>query len=83
MDLAAAGDLKLSFGVARPGWDCHDRKFFVGRHGFDQLDTRRAAEREAIPTRFRLSPDQVDNVIAAGRDVLRSSPAFRAFAGSM
>jgi NTE family protein len=73
---------RAKFG-ARPGWNCRDLKFFVGRLGFDQLDIGRAAELDAIPTRFRLSPDQVDNVIAAGRDVLRSSPAFRAFAGSM
>lgn len=73
---------RAKFGT-RPGWNCRDLRFFVGRLGFDQLDTRRAAELEAIPTRFRLSPDQVDNVIAAGRDVLRSSPAFRAFAGGM
>jgi NTE family protein len=73
---------RAKFG-ARSGWNCGDLRLLVGRLGFDQLDTRRAAELEAIPTRFRLSPDQVDNVIAAGRDVLRSSPAFRAFAGGM
>jgi NTE family protein len=68
---------------ARPGWNCHDLKFFVGRLGFDQLDPARAADLEAIPTRFRLPPEQVDSVIAAGQDALRSSPTFRAFAGSM
>jgi NTE family protein len=73
---------RTKFGV-RPGWNCHDLKFFVGRIGFDQLDPARAAELETIPTRFRLPPDQVDAVIAAGRDALRANPAFRAFAGSM
>jgi NTE family protein len=68
---------------ARPGWNCHDLKFFVGRLGFDQLDLARAAELEAIPTRFRLPPDQVDAVIAAGQDALRTSSTFRAFVGSM
>ena len=68
---------------ARPGWNCHDLKFFVGRLGFDQLDPTRSAALEAIPTRFRLPAEQVDSVIAAGRDVLRGNPAFRAFAGSM
>jgi NTE family protein len=38
---------------------------------------------EAIPTRFRLPAEQVDDVIAAGRDALRSSPAFQYFARSM
>jgi NTE family protein len=71
---------RAKFG-ARPGWNCHDLKFLVGRVGFDQLDPARAAELEVIPTRFRLPPDQVDAVIAAGRDALRSNPEFRAFAG--
>jgi NTE family protein len=68
---------------ARPGWNCHDLKFFIGRLGFDQLDPARATELEAIPTRFRLPPEQVDSVISAGRDALRANPTFRAFAGSL
>ena len=68
---------------ARPGWNCHDLKFFIGRVGFDQLDPARAAELETVPTRFRLPPEQVDSVIAAGRDALRVNPTFRAFAGSL
>ena len=73
---------RVKFG-ARPGWNCRDLKFFVGRLGFDQLDPARARELEAVPTRFRLPPDQVDAVIAAGRDTLRTNTTFRAFAGSM
>lgn len=68
---------------ARPGWNCRDLKFFVGRLGFDQLDPLRAAELDAIPTRFQLPVEQVDSVIAAGRDTLRASPTLRAFLGSM
>lgn len=68
---------------ARPGWNCHDLKFFVGRVGFDQLDPARAARLETVPTRFRLPPQQVDEVIAADRDALRASSAFRMFAGRM
>jgi NTE family protein len=68
---------------AGAGWNCKDLKFFVGRLGFDQLDAARAAELEAVPTRFQLPPQQVDDVIAAGRDVLRASPTFRAFAASL
>ncbi len=68
---------------APPGWNCSDLKFFVGRLGFDQLDPARAAELDFVPTRFQLPANQVDSVIAAGRDALRISPAFRAFAGSM
>lgn len=68
---------------ARPGWNCRDLKFYVGRVGFDQLDQTRAAELEIIPTRFRLPPEQVDSVIAAGRDALRASPTFRSFAAGL
>lgn len=68
---------------APANWNCRDLKFFVGRLGFDQLDRVRAAELEAIPTRFRLPPQQVDDIIAAGRDALRVNPTFRSFAASL
>lgn len=73
---------RARYGAPR-GWNCHDLKLFVGRLGFDQLDPARAAGLDAVPTRFHLPPQQVDEVIAAGRDALRASPVFRAFAGSM
>lgn len=78
--LSAADRVKYG---ARPGWNCRDLKFYVGRIGFDQLDQARAAELEVIPTRFRLPPEQVDSVIAAGRDALRASPTFRSFAAGL
>jgi hypothetical protein len=68
---------------ARPGWNCRDLKFFIGRLGFDQLEPARATSLDAVPTRFQLLAAQVDDVIAAGRDLLRASPVFRAFAASM
>jgi hypothetical protein len=73
---------RARYGV-RPGWNCRDLKFFVGRLGFDQLDPARASILEKVPTRFQLPQDQVDDVIAAGRDTLRASPVFRAFAASL
>jgi NTE family protein len=68
---------------ARAGWNCHDIKFFVGRVGFDQLDPARAAQLEAVPTRFHLPPEQVDSVISAGKGALRASPVFKSFAASL
>jgi NTE family protein len=65
---------------ARPGWNCKELNFFIGRLGFDQLDPARAATLETVPTRFHLPQQQVDDVIAAGRDTLRGSPVFQAFA---
>lgn len=73
---------RASYGV-RPGWNCRDLQFFVGRLGFDQLDGERAAVLENVPTRFQLPQAQVDEIIAAGRDTLRLSPVFRAFAAGL
>jgi hypothetical protein len=73
---------RASYG-AKPGWNCKDLQFFVGRLGFDQLDGERAAALENVPTRFVLPQAQVDDVIAAGRDTLRSSPVFKAFAAGL
>jgi NTE family protein len=78
--LSAADRAKYEAG---PGWNCRDLKFYVGRVGFDQLDQARASELEVIPTRFHLPPEQVDSVIAAGRDALRASPTFRSFAAGL
>jgi NTE family protein len=64
---------------APPGWNCRDVKFFVGRIAFDQLGPERAAALNAVETRLRLPPDQVDMLIAAGRDALKNSVVFRSF----
>ena len=68
---------------ARPNWNCRDLKIFVGRLGFDQLDAARAAQLAAVPTSFKLPQEQVDAVIAAGRDTLRQSTVMKAFVGSL
>jgi NTE family protein len=60
-------------------WDCHDLKFFVGRINFEQLGAPRAIELNSIPTRFKLSPDNVELLIAAGQDALRTNSTFREF----
>ncbi len=73
---------RARYGV-RPGWNCKELNFFIGRLGFDQLDPARAKVLEAVPTRFQLPQQQVDDVIAAGRDTLRESPVFKAFAARM
>jgi NTE family protein len=67
----------------KPGWNCRDLKFFVGRVSFDQFSGARAAELNAIPTRFKLSPESADLLINAGREAVRNSAPFRAFVGSL
>ena len=56
---------------------------FVNRVGFDQLGPERAAALNAVDTRLKLPTDQVDAVIAAGRDALRINPTFRDFLKGM
>jgi NTE family protein len=64
---------------AAPNWNCRDLKLFVNRVGFDQLGPERAKALNAVDTRLKLPTDQVDAVIAAGRDSLRGNPTFREF----
>ncbi len=68
---------------APPNWNCRDVKTYIGRLSFDQFEASRAAALNAVPTRFHLPPQQVDEVIAAGRDALRSSATLQAFVKSM
>jgi NTE family protein len=68
---------------AGPNWNCRDVKFYVSRVGFEQLGHERAAQLDAVETRFKLPAQQVDMVIAAGRDALNSNTKFRAFVRSL
>ena len=68
---------------APPGWNCRDVKISVGRIAFDQLDPQRAAALNAIETAFKLPPEQVEMVISAGHDALKSSSVFRSFVASL
>jgi hypothetical protein len=64
-------------------WDCRDLKFFVGHVEFDQLGARRSLELNSIPTRFKLSQEEVEKVEIAAEDALRANPTFHAFLGSL
>jgi NTE family protein len=68
---------------APPGWNCRDVRFFIGRLAFDQLGPERAAALNGIETRLKLPADQVELLIAAGRDALQANPVFRSFMSSM
>ena len=68
---------------AGSNWNCRDVKFFITRVGFDQLGVEREAQLDKVETRFKLPTDQVDMVIAAGRDSLHSNEKFRAFLRSV
>jgi NTE family protein len=68
---------------APPGWNCRDVQFFISRIGFDGLPPDRTKALNNVQTRLKLPPDQVDMLIAAGRDALAANPKFRAFMGSL
>jgi NTE family protein len=68
---------------APPGWNCRDVQFFISRVGFDGLSPDRTKALNGVQTRLKLPPDQVDMLIAAGRDALAANPKFRAFMGSL
>jgi len=68
---------------APPGWNCKDVQFFVGRIAFEQLGPERAAALNNVQTALKLPPDQVDELIDAGRDALKTNPVFRDFLKSL
>ena len=68
---------------APANWNCRDVKIFVGRVSFDQFDDQRAAKLNAVETSFKLPPDQVDMLISAGHDAVKSSGVFNAFLNSI
>jgi len=68
---------------APPNWNCRDLKFFVGRLNFDQLGDERARKLNMVPTRFKLPAEDVDLLIAAGADSLRTNGVYKAFLASL
>ena len=68
---------------AGPNWNCRDIKLILTRVAFDQLGPARAKVLNAVDTRFKLPVDQVDAVIAAGRDALAVNPQYREFLKSL
>jgi NTE family protein len=68
---------------APAGWKCDDLKFRLGRVGFDQFDASRSALLNAVPTRFKLPPKQVDLLITAGAEALRTNSTYQAFVADL
>jgi NTE family protein len=81
---ALSPELRKRYG-APANWNCRDLKLAVTRVGFDQLGPERANVLNAVDTRLKLPVNEVDTVIAAGRDALGTNPAYvdflKAFGG--
>ncbi len=63
----------------KPGWNCRDLKFFVGRVDFGQFQGERAKLLNAVPTRFVLPPEQIELLVQAGHEAVKNSPTFSRF----
>jgi NTE family protein len=63
-------EVAASLKRARPSWRCDDVTFEVARISFDDLSPDRARRLHAIPTRLKLPPEDIDALVAAGRDAL-------------
>jgi NTE family protein len=74
--LSAADRTRLGVGA---NWRCGDVTFYVERLSFEQLGQERSGILNAIPTRFSLPEEQVDQLIAGGADALRQSTAYQSF----
>jgi predicted acylesterase/phospholipase RssA len=59
------------------GWDCRDVEITVELLSFRNLALEAKAALNGVPTRFTLPEEQVDMVIAAGREAVRSNQAIR------
>ncbi len=64
-------------------WNCRDLQFFIGRLGFDQLGGAREDYLNKVKTSLQLPEDQVDEVIAAGDEIVTNNDVVRRFLGSM
>jgi predicted acylesterase/phospholipase RssA len=65
------------------GWDCKDVKLFVGEASFASLPPALRDKLNTVPTRLKLTPDQVDMVIEAGRLATRMTPEFNGLLASL
>lgn len=64
------------------GWNCRDVKFHIGQVAFDQIPDKRA-RLEKIATRFVLPVEEVDLLIASGREAIRINPVVNGFLSSL
>lgn len=64
-------------------WDCADVKLFVGMANFEALDAPMRQALNKVPTRLRLTPEQVDLAIEAGRIATRNAAEFNGFVQSL
>jgi hypothetical protein len=65
------------------GWDCTDVKPFVGQASFEGAPLAMRDRLNKVPTRLRLTTDDVDLVIQVRRLATRATPEFNGFPASL
>jgi NTE family protein len=64
---------------ASAGWRCSNIRFEINEVAFARFAPDRAARLSAIPTRFRLAPDDIDLLIKSGREAVLVQTTLKAF----
>ena len=72
-------DQVVSLRGSLDGWDCRNVKLFAGQISFEDVDAALKDRLDRVPTRLRLSPEDVDLVVQAARQATRGSPELNGF----
>lgn len=66
-----------------PDWRCEDLRFAVTQISFADLAEADEAALNAIPTRLKLPADQIDRLIAAGREAVARDAGVQRFSSAL
>jgi NTE family protein len=73
------GEARRMAGVG-PDWKCDQLDFFTTRVAFDQMPNEDVRDKlDSIPTRFKLSPEDVDLLIRSAGQILRDDDEYGDF----
>lgn len=74
---------KAALRALNPDWRCEDIKFSVTQISFADLSETDEQALNAIPTRLKLPPEQIDRLIAAGREAAAADAAVKRFSAAV
>lgn len=74
---------KAALLTLNPDWRCEDIRFEVTQISFADLPDAEEAALNAIPTRLKLPAEQIDRLIAAGRQAVAADGVVKRFSTAM
>lgn len=74
---------KAALRALNPDWRCEDIRFVVTQISFADLPEAEEAALNAIPTRLKLPVEQVDRLIAAGRQAVAADGVVKRFSDTV